>query len=88
MLSLIIVSIVFAVVTSVIAHGKGRSVFGWFIAGLLVGPFALVVALLPAVPKEGRFRLCPACSEVVPTDAALCRYCGSSLGMKEVENEG
>ena len=88
MLSLIIVSVVFAAVTAIIAYGKGRSAIGWFIAGLLVGPFALVVALLPAVPKDGRYRLCPACSEVVPESATLCRYCNTQLAMREIENEG
>lgn len=40
--------LVFALVSAVIAKGKHRSSFGWFLMGALVGPVGLVVALLPA----------------------------------------
>lgn len=35
-----------------IAKGKRRSVDGWFIAGLLFGPFAWIVAALPPLPAK------------------------------------
>ena len=42
-----VVALVFGVVSSIIACSKGRNSLGWFLAGLLIGPFALVVAALP-----------------------------------------
>lgn len=75
----ILVAIVFGIVTGIVARSKGRSSLGWFIAGLLIGPFALVVAVLPARPREGVFLECPACAEVIRTQASVCRHCGSHL---------
>ncbi len=70
-----IVALVFGVVSSVIAHNKGRNSLGWFIAGLLVGPFALVVASLPPVVREGQFKKCPRCAEIIRAEATRCRHC-------------
>jgi hypothetical protein len=73
-----LVTFVFGVVSSVIASGKGRNSLGWFLAGMFLGPFALVVAFLPAVEREGMFARCPSCREVIREDAATCRYCHSA----------
>ena len=70
-----LVTLVFGVIASLIAHSKGRNSLGWFIAGMLVGPFGLVVALLPPVPREGMYVTCPSCKEVIRNDAGTCRYC-------------
>ncbi len=40
-----------AFIAAAIAGNKGRSRPGWFLLGLLFGPFSWVVALLP--PAEG-----------------------------------
>lgn len=74
-----IITFVFGVIASVIAYSKGRNSLGWFIAGMFVGPFALVVAFLPPVTRDGMFEACPACREVVHADAGTCRFCGSLL---------
>jgi hypothetical protein len=70
-----LVTMVFGSVASLIAHGKGRNAMGWFLAGTFIGPFALVVAFLPPVTREGMYVQCPACKEVIRADAATCRYC-------------
>jgi hypothetical protein len=70
----------FGCVTGLLAHSKARNALGWFIAGCLIGPFALVVALLPPALKEGVTKQCPYCSEVVRSDAHVCRHCRSELG--------
>lgn len=76
----VVVAIVFGVVSGIVGRSKGRSSLGWFIAGLLIGPFALVVAVLPAKPREGRLAQCPACLEVIQQEARVCRYCGTQVG--------
>jgi len=75
----VIVAFVFGVVASVVAYGKGRNSLGWFVAGLLIGPFSLIVTALPRVANEGRFVHCPACAEVIHAEAIVCRFCEQRL---------
>lgn len=70
-----IVTLVFGVVASMIAHAKGRNSLGWFTAGIFLGPFSLVVALLQPVEREGMYTKCPACREVIRDGAETCRFC-------------
>jgi hypothetical protein len=35
-----------AIIASIVAKHKNRNMVGWFLAGLLFGPFGLVVALI------------------------------------------
>ncbi len=72
-----IITIVFGVIAAVIAYSKGRNSLGWFVAGMFVGPFALVVAFLHPVRREGMYTSCPSCCEVIREEAGTCRYCGS-----------
>ncbi|MBQ3032804.1 MAG: hypothetical protein IJD28_00360 [Deferribacterales bacterium] len=49
----IILWIVFAVVSALIASQKNRNVAGWFIGGLFLGIIALIIlAFLPKIAKE------------------------------------
>lgn len=51
-MELILLWLLFAFTALVIASGKRRSKGGWFLAGFLLGPFALImVACLPALPE-------------------------------------
>jgi hypothetical protein len=75
----ILAAIMFGVVAGLVAHTKGRSVFGWGTAGLNIGPFALIVAALPKKKKDGYYDVCPACHEVIKAEASLCRHCGTQL---------
>lgn len=78
-MSILIAGLLFGGIAAVLAHHKARNALGWFIVGCLIGPFALVVVLLPMVVKPGTTRKCPLCSEIVRTDAQICRYCRSDL---------
>ena len=49
-LGLLMLWLVCGVVTGIIASSKGRSAFGWFFLGCLIGVFALVLVIaLPSV---------------------------------------
>jgi hypothetical protein len=73
-------NVLFGCVAGILAHTKARNALGWFIAGCLIGPFSIVVALLPTALKEGVTKRCPYCAEPVLANASICRHCRSELG--------
>ncbi len=75
-------SLLFGGISGVLAHNKARNALGWFLAGCVIGPFALVVALLPMALKPGVTKKCPACSETVRSDAQICRFCSTDVSFR------
>lgn len=84
--------IVIAVITSIIAVAKGRSFIGWFLIGFLFSLFALVlVIVLPSNWKSRprrrgqKTKTCPDCAEEILEAANVCKHCGLRFDGTRVE---
>ena len=82
------IMVVFGIVCAVVAASKNRSVFGWFILGMLFSLLALLVlACLPSLsdstasgePSPDTHVKCPDCAELVLREARVCKHCGCRL---------
>ena len=77
------------VASMMIANNKGRSGCGWFLLGVLLGPFGILFALIassvqptpidPEAPTSETHVRCPECRELVRRDARRCKHCGITL---------
>lgn len=72
------------------AGWKGRNPIGWFLLGVLIGPFALLLLLFAPPIKQpivrsrntgNNVRRCPFCAEVIQRAAVVCKHCGRDLPM-------
>jgi len=92
----LILWILCGVVTGVIAANKGRSGFGWFLIGAILGIFGIIlIACLPSLHPQTvqlasnpiiserapyRLKTCPDCAEEVMADARICKHCRYEFG--------
>jgi len=76
------------VIAGAIYKGKGRSQGAGFLAGLLLGPIGILLALVSsrdtaAIERQqlqsGDSRKCPYCAELVKREATVCKHCQREL---------
>ena len=87
-MELVIVWFLFGLVGAVAGSSRGRNGCLWGIIGILIGPFSLIVLLLPKVgdvgadpfaPHPSTHCRCPDCAELILHQARVCKHCGCKI---------
>jgi len=80
MLYLILWSL-FAIFSAVIASAKNRGAIEWALIGFFLGPFGLIVGLLPAIELQDKIKkqvmTCKKCNEEIIHASKVCRFCNT-----------
>ena len=88
--------IVLSIIPAIIANKKGRNAAGWFFLSLLISPLlaGIIIAALGPIKENieakeiasGANRKCPFCSEMVKSEASVCKHCGKDLPKLKQKN--
>ncbi len=87
--------IICGLIAAAVYRSKGRSMLIAFVAGVLLGPIALLLALVSGksatglakqqeknevqLLKSGKMKQCPSCAELIKPDAKICKHCGQPV---------
>jgi hypothetical protein len=97
-MGILILWVVCAIATAILASNKGRNAGGWLLLGILLGPLALLLAAVVSnknverqvttlaaarAAEEGSLRKCPFCAEWIQREAVVCRFCGRDVPAAE-----
>jgi len=86
-LSFLVIWIVCIVACAILADNKGRSVGGWVVLAIVLGPITLLLAAVVPNLKQEQLtsadetgsRPCPFCAERIKRQAVVCSYCGRDV---------
>jgi uncharacterized membrane protein YeaQ/YmgE (transglycosylase-associated protein family) len=92
---LLIFWLICGLIAGYIYQNKGRSWGVGCVAGFILGPIGIVLALLSSKSQigldhqnrkheadlisRGEMKKCPHCAELIRADAKVCRYCNNSV---------
>ena len=90
----VLLSVALGVMTALVARGKGRSVIGWWLYGMLTPPIGLFHAMLVAPKRAARkakgasaMRRCPYCAEAIKPELDVCPECWRVLPVEGLTAE-
>jgi hypothetical protein len=71
----VLIWLIFGFLAAAVYRNKNRSALTGFLAGAILGPLGLVLALA----SSDNMARCPMCAEKVQPKAFVCKHCGHEL---------